>query len=665
MANIIMTLNCNNQCSFCFAREIPAELPLAVQNMDQPTFERVLDFLKRSNIPEVRLLGGEPSIHADFIRAVDLSLAEGFRVVIFTNGLLSDENLDYLESIQGNRLSVLVNCNLLQERILAGEPRQFEVFRKLGKKVIPGFTIHSPRSDIDFLLDLVETYGLKPSIRLGLAHPCSVQNNKSLSPRSYPQVGAQTAAFVEQARQAGVKVDFDCGFVPCMFPSGFLESLGEESNLIGTCCGPVPDILPDGTMISCYPLAHTGHCSLGDHLTAAEVREVLGNTLQPYRDLGIFKECRDCSWRRAGSCSGGCKSAALLRMRIQPFSFTVSNDSVFDSSLRKLTARVPSPGTETRLAPEDKIKRWVIPYIDQPISFWKDLKNDFGRETREVYFPLPGGPGSGRPPQPDVYLEDFIRSSHLPCSVLINPILLKQPLDSAVKQVINQLKELMNKVDLRGATITNLTMACRIKEAIPEISLTASTLMDIASPQQLLPLRGVFDAVVPASRIVRDLPALAALRQTFSGNLRLIVNESCLPGCPLRIQHFYEMSYADSHPLSLCQEMLERFPWIRLTGAWVLPQHLYLYAGLYDELKLSGRVTLSDPNIYRQVLAAYIDGSPLTPDRIGGGPASVLESIKIDAEFYQYTLYCNKDCQNCMQCRDYYREALDTANGGN
>lgn len=72
-------------------------------------------------------------------------------------------------------------------------------------------------------------------------------------------------------------------------------------------------------------------------------------------------------------------------------------------------------------------------------------------------------------------------------------------------------------------------------------------------------------------------------------------------------------------PQSLCDETLEKQPWLRFTGAWVLPQHLHFYDGLYDDLKLAGRVTLKNPADYRRVLDAYVHKKPLTPDKIGGG----------------------------------------------
>lgn len=298
---------------------------------------------------------------------------------------------------------------------------------------------------------------------------------------------------------------------------------------------------------------------------------------------------------------------------------------------------------------------WVLPYIDQPLAFWESVAQDYEGLIREVYFPLPGGRiGSGAPAQPDAHLLELLRHAPLPCAALVNPIILPRPVGTVAPPVIETLKRLHGDFGLSGATVTDLALATRIRETIPDLSLTASCLMQIARPNQVPLLEGIIDTVVPDTRIVRDLRALTALKEAFPGRIRLMVNESCLPGCPFRVQHFYEMGSGFPRPLSLCAEVLEKHPWLRLTGGWVLPQHLHLYQGTYDELKLAGRVTLRDPKKFRAVLDAYAHRLPMLPRDIGGGPASVLEPIEISESFFASTLACDHQCHRCTLCRDYY-----------
>jgi hypothetical protein len=96
---------------------------------------------------------------------------------------------------------------------------------------------------------------------------------------------------------------------------------------------------------------------------------------------------------------------------------------------------------------------------------------------------------------------------------------------------------------------------------------------------------------------------------------------------------------------------------MRLTGSWVLPQHLNLFSDLTRSFKLAGRATLGNPDRYLDVLDAYVNRRALTPDAIGGGPASPVEPIEIDEAYYRSTLSCDKNCLSCSVCRQYYDKA--------
>lgn len=301
------------------------------------------------------------------------------------------------------------------------------------------------------------------------------------------------------------------------------------------------------------------------------------------------------------------------------------------------------------------MKTWVIPYIDQPSTFWQQIHDSYGEQIHSVYFPMPGKVvASGRGALADRYIEDFLRHSPLKKTVLINPVILNRPVEDFAPTILDALRRLREEFGVYHATISNLSLARQVKKALPDIKLSASTLMGISTPAQILMAREWIDTLIPDTRILRDLAALRKLRASFPGEIRLIVNEGCLPGCLYRTQHFYEMAYSEFFPQSLCRPVLVAHPWMRLTTGWILPQHLHHYSGLFDNLKLSGRVTLQDPNKYLRVLRAYIQSEKLLPNEIGAGPASVLDPIDISDSFFEHMLTCDKECAICTDCRDYY-----------
>jgi hypothetical protein len=310
------------------------------------------------------------------------------------------------------------------------------------------------------------------------------------------------------------------------------------------------------------------------------------------------------------------------------------------------------------------VSRWIIPYVDQDLSFWQEIADRFGEQVQEVYFPLPGGRiASGRGPQPDRQLETFLRRAPLPKAVLLNPIVLSRPVQEIAPLALDALKRLRDDYGVQSTTVASLALAGHIRAALPEFTISASVLVGIARPAQALMAQDCVDAITADNSLVRDLEGLRRLRRAFSGELRLIVNEACIPGCPYRTQHFYEMGYGDFFPASLCQPMLAARPWLRLTGAWILPRHLACYDGLYDSLKLAGRVTLRDRARYLAVLDAYVHRKPILPRDIGGGPASLLEAVDVPDELFEFILSCDKNCHSCSVCRDYYNRAVDKEGG--
>jgi len=303
-------------------------------------------------------------------------------------------------------------------------------------------------------------------------------------------------------------------------------------------------------------------------------------------------------------------------------------------------------------------KLLVVPYVDHDAKFWQKLKDLCGDQIKEVYFPIideliP----TGRPRQPDKYLKEFLESRVFPVSVLINPVILPRPVEEYTDRILKKLEYYEKNYSLTGVTLANLTLAQKIREAFPDLKLAASTLMEISNEQQINLLGETFDIIVPPANAIREIRLLRSLRKTFKGTIRLMVNEACIPSCVFRTQHFYEMSNpAISHPNSLCSELLERKPWLRLTGGWVLPQHLFLFRGLYDEIKLSGRITLQQPGNFFKVVESYLSGKELQPHEIGGGPASVNIPMHIDTAFYKYTLDCRKNCATCKVCHEYWAD---------
>jgi hypothetical protein len=192
--------------------------------------------------------------------------------------------------------------------------------------VLLGFNIYRPDFQPDFLLPVIAETGCRPAIRLGMAQPCLSGNNQYIHPGQYVAIGAKIAAFARSAAQWGVTLEFDCGFVRCMFAERDLEVLKTLKADVGWRCNPILDVDIEGQVIHCYPLSRLGGLPLTAETDAPTLRNAFLSRTRPYRQVGVFKECSSCLFKASGECPGGCLAVTLRRFRHTPFRLAVPSE---------------------------------------------------------------------------------------------------------------------------------------------------------------------------------------------------------------------------------------------------------------------------------------------------------------------------------------------------
>jgi hypothetical protein len=323
MTNLSISTVCNLNCVYCFTADYLEDAPPETRFLPLEDFEARLDFLDRSGVDQVRLLGGEPTLHPDFPILVERARARDKTVMVFTNGLMPEKTLACLEALPIEACFVLMNINDPAENSAAVFERQRAALIRLGERVMPGFNIYQPDFRLDFMLDLIPAVGCKPAIRLGIAQPCLSGNNTYIHPKQYPFIGQRIVEFARMAAPHGIKLDFDCGFVPCMFSEEGMEKLRQTGVTTGWHCNPILDIDLHGQVIPCYPLSRLGGLPLTPEINAADLRQTFEERAQPYRQAGIYPICSSCALKAAGECPGGCLAATLRRFRPASFNITV------------------------------------------------------------------------------------------------------------------------------------------------------------------------------------------------------------------------------------------------------------------------------------------------------------------------------------------------------
>lgn len=320
MANIVISEVCNLKCPYCFARQFLENARTHTDSIfiSPEDFEARLDFLDASGIHEVRLIGGEPTLHPRFTEMVERARERGKSIVVFSHGLMSERALACLETLPPGDCTVLVNINATRHRDQPDEREMTQrrsTIARLGQRVQLGFNIYSPRFQLDFLLPLIEETGCQRAIRVGLAQPILDGQNAYLHPKQYPVVASRLVRFAQNAMARGIRLDFDCGFVRCMFSEADLKVLEQAGTPFEAHCNPILDLAITGEAIHCFPLTGKVELPAGSGMDAGQMRERLSRQTHVYRSAGIYKECSTCLHKQNGVCSGGCLAVTLRRFQ--------------------------------------------------------------------------------------------------------------------------------------------------------------------------------------------------------------------------------------------------------------------------------------------------------------------------------------------------------------
>ncbi len=312
MANLLLTTRCVRSCPYCFAKNEMAESdPSDILSWENVIY--VADFLVRSNDHHIALLGGEPTLHQQFVDMTLYLLERGFHVTVFTSGIMSDERLEqlgsYLTTFPPERIQFVCNLNN-PDQTPAPRGETDKVFRfltALGPWITPGFNIYRTDFGLDFIFDYIARFGLQGQVRLGLSSPIANQDNLYIKKEDMKKVIDRLYGYRNRFEKLRARPSLDCGFPLCYFTD---EQLGWFYRMAGPMnfgCGPAIDIKPNMDVYSCFPLSNIHKRSLFEFNS---IQEVVAFYLTLHDRIrqdspGVFEECAACIFRKEGRCAGG------------------------------------------------------------------------------------------------------------------------------------------------------------------------------------------------------------------------------------------------------------------------------------------------------------------------------------------------------------------------
>ena len=328
--NILITENCNRNCQFCFAKERVSKSKFDSVHSDAKTddsdfrymsmerLESIMDMLEKAGEMQLRLLGGEPTLHPEFLKIVETAVSRGFGIQLFSNLIMSPETVDQLASYPPEKINILANVTPEKSDTERMKQRARYALEKLHKSIVVSLTITSPDFEYDFLIDYIEQYDLKRSIRVGVGMPIVGIENQYLPTSQYKAAGTAIASMARECIKSDILLGFDCGMVMCMFTEEEMGVITNNTQGLNIVCSPIVDIGVTGQIWHCFPLSQVLNMHMDQFSERRHMAAAYAKIIEPYAAIGCMNECLTCDYKRRNQCNGGCIAHNMKNMNRQP-----------------------------------------------------------------------------------------------------------------------------------------------------------------------------------------------------------------------------------------------------------------------------------------------------------------------------------------------------------
>lgn len=314
MANLLLTEKCVRSCPYCFAKQYMD----GTEDSSAITWENinyVADFLERSNLRQISLLGGEPLIHHQAAEIIEYLINRGFFVSVFTSGIMSNNMMESfvgkilsIKDVHSEKLTLVVNVNEPRFSPKSELDKVHNFLSSLSSFCSLSFNIYRLDYNIDFLADYILKFGIRRRVRIGIANPIPGSGNQYINPKDFKIAKNTLMDALARFYELDIWPMFDCGFPLCMFTDDDLGKLYKYTrNNLTFDCSPSIDIGPNLDCWSCFPLSNCKK-SLKEFQNYAEMISYFYKIHDQVRRevSGIYLSCDTCKNRLKGICSGGC-----------------------------------------------------------------------------------------------------------------------------------------------------------------------------------------------------------------------------------------------------------------------------------------------------------------------------------------------------------------------
>ena len=320
LPNILLTNICNQSCDYCFAKN---EMKWAAKKeMSFADLQKIVDFLKKYGRNEIKLMGGEPTLHSRFKEIIDFILDSGFKIYLFTNGLFAPELAVWLGEKKSS-IEYTINLTTPAFQSEAGKKileNNLRILRE-NAKITAAITIDDLNFNYDPLIDFMKKNKIEAA-NINIANNLIGASNW-LKWDQYKSFGSVVVSLVKKLSGINVlEISLSCGFVPCMFTQKQIEEFNKAGITMNSWgCDSKKgafDISTDLNAFPCFVLEDFKAKNLFDFKDAQTVKKFLENLFFYASDeLLKFEPCHECLYFKRLECRGPCKGWVINNLNKQ------------------------------------------------------------------------------------------------------------------------------------------------------------------------------------------------------------------------------------------------------------------------------------------------------------------------------------------------------------
>ncbi len=262
--NVVINSKCNKGCSFCFAKD--------TRDGDDMTFDYFKELLKFHQYGPIKLLGGEPTLHPDFLKMVNYAVNHGVNVTVISNFLFSETVKDGLvEILKNNKLQFLANgskhsnpemYDLFVENYNAIYKALYRRDEELGLGCGLTITNETPKELGAYIEKLSKDIISIERLRISMSFPGAEKDKDKFDFINNYTVGDSFVAAVSVCLALRILPNIDCTIFPCLFEHKekfkYVSKFALHDREPGACGDQghscPGDVFADGSASHCYPL---------------------------------------------------------------------------------------------------------------------------------------------------------------------------------------------------------------------------------------------------------------------------------------------------------------------------------------------------------------------------------------------------------------------------